>query len=158
MCHPDPREVYIGTQGRDIRLEQELSAAFDLSSLRLDIPLAALDETFGCLTPMPSAWSFSRSMALRAHADGVAVKHLILGRMRYTLATASVASPSQQAIKREQSVRDPLRENPNLSDQSGTGRSSWDPRFLCQPAFGRTELGRQRLLPQSAGCHQVERA
>ncbi|MBI5760211.1 MAG: sigma-70 family RNA polymerase sigma factor [Planctomycetales bacterium] len=48
---------YIGTQGRDIRLEQELSASFDLSSLRLD-----------------------------------------------QLATASVASPSQQAIRREQAV------------------------------------------------------
>ena len=48
---------YVGTQGRDIRLEQDLSASFDLSSLRLD-----------------------------------------------QLATASVASPSQAAIKREQSV------------------------------------------------------
>lgn len=48
---------YVGTQGRDIRLEQELSASFDLSALRLD-----------------------------------------------KLATASVASPSQQAIRREQSV------------------------------------------------------
>jgi RNA polymerase sigma-70 factor (ECF subfamily) len=48
---------YVGTQGRDIRLEQELSASFDLSSLKLD-----------------------------------------------HLATTSVASPSQAAIKREQSV------------------------------------------------------
>jgi hypothetical protein len=50
---------------------------------RRPIPHAALDETFGCLTPTPSARAFSRSMAIRAHADGVAVKHLIRGRVRY---------------------------------------------------------------------------